>query len=67
MDGRDRNIDSGAPLSQYHGEMAKTAEGRGSPYQGSHCSDWIDARLCLNIEDQAGWQSHLKPPANKGL
>ena len=67
MDGRNRDIASGAPLSQYHGELAKTAEGRGSPYQDSHCSAWIDTSLCLNIEDQAGWQSHLMPPANKGL
>ena len=67
MDGRNRDVASGAPPSQYHGELAKTAEGRWSPFQGSLCSDWIDASLCLNIEDQAGWQSYLKPPANKGL
>ena len=54
MDGRNRDVASGAPPSQYHGELAKTAEGRRSPSQGSHRSDWIDASLCLNIEDQAG-------------
>lgn len=29
--------------------------------------NWIETGLCLNIEYQAGRQSHLTSPANKGL